>query len=318
MPSASLWAAVPHYVAVAPNPKGALALLRRLESLVGVTVDAMDLETAAVRLRPPGHPRRRARPRGPGVRRAPRARRRRGGAPAARATSRRATSSPASSSASCASAAPAARRRTRAAAARHSAAAARRAARAARAATSARAAARSSAVATYIAASSSAPMKHVGERAGRLLGELPGVDRGAQHRLGEAEPVAQRHVAEAVPAEHDRAVEQQDLPDLGLLAGLEPAVDRGVQRGGRVAGAAGDDVLAEPRGHVGLDRLGDGEEQRRLVGELVVHRAARDARRGGDLGRPDVGVAALPPTAAARRRRARRGWRRSARSGCVA
>jgi proteasome assembly chaperone (PAC2) family protein len=48
MPAASLWAAVPHYVAVAPNPKGALAVLRRLESLVGVTVDAQDLETAAV------------------------------------------------------------------------------------------------------------------------------------------------------------------------------------------------------------------------------------------------------------------------------
>jgi predicted ATP-grasp superfamily ATP-dependent carboligase len=48
LPSASLWAAVPHYVAVAPNPKGALALLRRLESLVGVTVDATQLETAAV------------------------------------------------------------------------------------------------------------------------------------------------------------------------------------------------------------------------------------------------------------------------------
>ena len=48
LPSASLWAAVPHYVAVAPNPKGALALLRRLEQLVGVTVDASDLETAAV------------------------------------------------------------------------------------------------------------------------------------------------------------------------------------------------------------------------------------------------------------------------------
>jgi proteasome assembly chaperone (PAC2) family protein len=47
LPSASLWAAVPHYVAVAPNPKGALALLRRLEQLVGVTVDASDLETAA-------------------------------------------------------------------------------------------------------------------------------------------------------------------------------------------------------------------------------------------------------------------------------
>ncbi len=48
LPSASLWAAVPHYVAVAPNPKGALALVRRLESLVGVTVDAEELETAAV------------------------------------------------------------------------------------------------------------------------------------------------------------------------------------------------------------------------------------------------------------------------------
>jgi proteasome assembly chaperone (PAC2) family protein len=48
MPSASLWAAVPHYVAVVPNPKGALALLRKLESLVGVTVDGSELETASV------------------------------------------------------------------------------------------------------------------------------------------------------------------------------------------------------------------------------------------------------------------------------
>jgi predicted ATP-grasp superfamily ATP-dependent carboligase len=47
MPSASLWAAVPHYVAVVPNPKGSLALLRRLESLIGITVDAAELEYAA-------------------------------------------------------------------------------------------------------------------------------------------------------------------------------------------------------------------------------------------------------------------------------
>jgi predicted ATP-grasp superfamily ATP-dependent carboligase len=47
IPSASLWAAVPHYVAVVPNPKGTLALLRRLETLVGVTVDASSLEEAA-------------------------------------------------------------------------------------------------------------------------------------------------------------------------------------------------------------------------------------------------------------------------------
>ncbi|HVW17320.1 MAG TPA: PAC2 family protein [Solirubrobacteraceae bacterium] len=47
IPSASLWAAVPHYVAAAPNPKAALALVRKLEMLVGVTVDAEELETAA-------------------------------------------------------------------------------------------------------------------------------------------------------------------------------------------------------------------------------------------------------------------------------
>jgi predicted ATP-grasp superfamily ATP-dependent carboligase len=48
MPSASLWAAVPHYVAAASNPKAALALVRKLEGLVGVSVDASELETAAV------------------------------------------------------------------------------------------------------------------------------------------------------------------------------------------------------------------------------------------------------------------------------
>jgi len=47
IPSASLWASVPHYVAAAPNPKAALALVRKLEGLVGVSVDAGELETAA-------------------------------------------------------------------------------------------------------------------------------------------------------------------------------------------------------------------------------------------------------------------------------
>jgi len=47
MPAASLWAAVPHYIASAPNPKAALALVRKLEGLVGVTVDASELEQAA-------------------------------------------------------------------------------------------------------------------------------------------------------------------------------------------------------------------------------------------------------------------------------
>ena len=47
MPAASLWASVPHYVAAAPNPKAALALVRKIEGLVGVTVDATDLENAS-------------------------------------------------------------------------------------------------------------------------------------------------------------------------------------------------------------------------------------------------------------------------------
>jgi predicted ATP-grasp superfamily ATP-dependent carboligase len=47
LPSASLWAAVPHYVAATPNPKASLALVRKLEGLVGVAVDASELETAA-------------------------------------------------------------------------------------------------------------------------------------------------------------------------------------------------------------------------------------------------------------------------------
>jgi len=47
LPSASLWASVPHYVAAATNPKAALALLRSAERLVGVSVDVSKLESAA-------------------------------------------------------------------------------------------------------------------------------------------------------------------------------------------------------------------------------------------------------------------------------
>jgi proteasome assembly chaperone (PAC2) family protein len=47
--SASLWAAVPHYVATVPNPKAALALLRRLEGLTGIAFEASELEDATER-----------------------------------------------------------------------------------------------------------------------------------------------------------------------------------------------------------------------------------------------------------------------------
>jgi predicted ATP-grasp superfamily ATP-dependent carboligase len=47
MPCASLWASVPHYVAAAPNPKAALALIRAFEGVAGVAVEARDLEESA-------------------------------------------------------------------------------------------------------------------------------------------------------------------------------------------------------------------------------------------------------------------------------
>jgi proteasome assembly chaperone (PAC2) family protein len=47
IPSVSLWASVPHYVAAAPNPKVALALVRAFEGTAGVVIDATELESAA-------------------------------------------------------------------------------------------------------------------------------------------------------------------------------------------------------------------------------------------------------------------------------
>lgn len=47
LPSASVWASVPHYVASATSPKATLALLRKLELLVGVSVDVSELESAS-------------------------------------------------------------------------------------------------------------------------------------------------------------------------------------------------------------------------------------------------------------------------------
>jgi proteasome assembly chaperone (PAC2) family protein len=47
IPSASLWAAVPHYVSLTPSPRAAVALCERLASLIGVDVDVEELEEAA-------------------------------------------------------------------------------------------------------------------------------------------------------------------------------------------------------------------------------------------------------------------------------
>jgi proteasome assembly chaperone (PAC2) family protein len=49
LPSASLWAAVPHYVSLAPSPRAALALCRRLAELLDAEIDLAELEEAAER-----------------------------------------------------------------------------------------------------------------------------------------------------------------------------------------------------------------------------------------------------------------------------
>jgi predicted ATP-grasp superfamily ATP-dependent carboligase len=47
LPSASLWAAVPHYASLAASPKAAVALCSRLAGLLGAPIDISELERAA-------------------------------------------------------------------------------------------------------------------------------------------------------------------------------------------------------------------------------------------------------------------------------
>jgi proteasome assembly chaperone (PAC2) family protein len=47
LPSASLWAAVPHYVSLTPSPRAAKALVDRLADLLGADIDTAELDEAA-------------------------------------------------------------------------------------------------------------------------------------------------------------------------------------------------------------------------------------------------------------------------------
>jgi proteasome assembly chaperone (PAC2) family protein len=46
IPSVSLWAAVPHYVQLAPSPRAARALCERLADVLGIEIDVSELEAA--------------------------------------------------------------------------------------------------------------------------------------------------------------------------------------------------------------------------------------------------------------------------------
>ncbi|MBA3736617.1 MAG: PAC2 family protein [Actinobacteria bacterium] len=47
--SVSLWAAVPHYVSLAPSPRAALALTQRLSDVLGTDIDTAELDEASER-----------------------------------------------------------------------------------------------------------------------------------------------------------------------------------------------------------------------------------------------------------------------------
>jgi predicted ATP-grasp superfamily ATP-dependent carboligase len=47
IPSASLWAAVPHYVSLTPSPRAAAALCERLGGLLGIEIETSELNQAA-------------------------------------------------------------------------------------------------------------------------------------------------------------------------------------------------------------------------------------------------------------------------------
>src|SRR5438128_4865108 len=49
IPSVSLWAAVPHYVSLAPSPRAALALCQRLSDILDAEIDTAELDEAADR-----------------------------------------------------------------------------------------------------------------------------------------------------------------------------------------------------------------------------------------------------------------------------
>jgi predicted ATP-grasp superfamily ATP-dependent carboligase len=49
LPSVSLWAAVPHYVSLAPSPRAALALCNRLGEILDANIDTAELDEASER-----------------------------------------------------------------------------------------------------------------------------------------------------------------------------------------------------------------------------------------------------------------------------
>ena len=135
--------------------------------------------------------------------------------------------------------------------------------------------------------------QHVGERPHRLLGDLSGLDRGRQHALRQPHPVAPADLTPALPAEHRRRVDEHDLGDLRIDRRVEHHLEPDLQRRQRGRHPAAGDLTGDHVQKILLDGLEDRREEALLAIEVVVQRAARDARGADDLLGADRGVAAL-------------------------
>ena len=109
--------------------------------------------------------------------------------------------------------------------------------------------------------------------------------------------VAQLDRTPRLGSDDARRVDEDDALDIGGGAGVDQAGEGGARprpRVGAVGGEGGGEQLA-------LDLLGGGDEQRLLVGEVVVDRPRRHPRRGGDRAEPGASKPSRP-----KRRRAAR------------
>src|ERR671924_1085941 len=107
----------------------------------------------------------------------------------------------------------------------------------------------------------------------------------------EPEAVARVDLAPLLPAEHDRGVEQRDAHEGRIGAGVEEGADTGHEQLPRIVNAG--DLIADRCHEISLELLVHSAEEILLVREVVVERAACDARARHDLLRPDPGVAAF-------------------------
>ena len=99
----------------------------------------------------------------------------------------------------------------------------------------------------------------------------------SQHRLDDPEPVLHADLAPAVPAEHRGRVDEHDPLHRRRRALLQEQSGADAHRLQLRGGVRRGDARHDRGDHIAFDVFVDGVEQARLVAELVIQRAPRDA-----------------------------------------